>query len=225
MLGAYQGGSMFDVVTTYADRHFEEYAKECLASYTQNWTGIPIRAYRDWELEQDSHWLSAFKQRHRDLPCHNYRFDAIRFAHKVAAMDLGFNSRHTGVMIWMDADCKTLEPVTEEWLSELMGDSDIAYLPRPTKYLEGGFVMLRRNEKGAEFIQRLVSLYATDELFTLAEWHDSWAMQEVLKSMQLNRKSLSGPGGHPFVTGPLGTRMDHLKGNRKQKGYSPERSQ
>jgi hypothetical protein len=217
----------FDVVTTYADKHWESHARRCVESFQAHWKDIPLRAYTDADLEDSSDWLPEFKQRQQGRPTDNYRFDAVRFSHKVAAIEQAFRVGTADCLIWLDADCVTHADVDAEWLASLIGDGDFGYLKRANKYPECGFLILRRNERVAEFIQHLVWLYRTDELFELAEWHDSWAIEHVRSYMErvdgLRCVSLSGGfehTGHPFVNGPLGARLDHCKGNRKQAGRS-----
>jgi hypothetical protein len=217
----------FDVVTTYADRHYESHARRCVESFHEFWKDIPLREYRDHQLEDQSDWLYEFKQRHRQRPTGNYRFDAVRFAHKVAAIELAYRVGSADYLIWMDADCVTHAPVDAEWLSGLIGDSEFGYLKRDKKYPECGFLIIRRNERAADFLRNLIWLYRTDELFELAEWHDSFAIDHVRRYMEarghLDCVSLSGDAsgtGHPFVNGPLGARMDHCKGDRKRRGKS-----
>ena len=217
----------FDVVTTYADRHWESHAKRCVETFNQFWQDIPLRQYMDHQLEDQSDWLYEFKQRHRHRSTDNYRFDAVRFAHKVAAVELAFRTGTADVLVWMDADCVTHAPVDAEWLEGLLGDADFALLKRDKKYSETGFFLLRRNERGLEYLRNVVWLYRTDELFELAEWHDSWAWDHVRKWMERDRSittqslsGLAGGTGHPLVNGPLGTRLDHLKGDRKRSGRS-----
>ncbi|EWS58515.1 hypothetical protein Y694_03611 [Methylibium sp. T29-B] len=208
------------VVTTYAQRHWDVYAKRCVETFEQFWD-TPLAAYTDELLEDESSWLSDFKARHAHRPTDNYRFDAVRFAHKVAAIELAYELADD-ILIWMDADCVTHAPVTKEWLRSLIGDADFAYLKREGKYPECGFMMFR---KGAcdRFNAEIVDLYKTDKLFDLAEWHDSWAIEEVRKTAGLKCVSLSGDAertGHPLVNGPLGEKLDHLKGKRKDRGKS-----
>lgn len=178
-------------------------------------------------LENNSDWLAEFKIRHRHRSTDNYRFDAVRFAHKVAALELAYRLGWEDVLVWIDADCVTHQDVTAEWLSGLIGDADFAYLRRENKYPECGFMMFRRNKATSELIRRLVMLYRTDDLFALREWHDSWAIEQVRKGMELEGAlkctSLSGAyesTGHPFVNGPLGEKLDHCKGKRKALGKS-----
>lgn len=213
----------FDAVTTYAERHWQSHARRCVESFREHWRGIPLRTYTDEQLETESDWLSEFKLRHSHRQTHNYRFDAVRFAHKVAAIELAYRIGTADVLVWIDADCVTHAEVDAEWLSSLLGDADLGYLRRAHKYPECGFLLIRRNQAGAEFLRRVVRQYRTDALFGLDEWHDSWIFEHVRKSMPMVCASLSGDAentGHPLVNGPLGARLDHLKGKRKAAGKS-----
>jgi len=213
----------FDVVTTYAQRHWESHARRCVETFGQYWQGMVMRTYTDEMLEAQSSWLSEFKQRHRHRPTENYRMDAVRFAHKVAAIELAYLCGKGDVLVWLDADCVTHAPVTAEWLAGLLGDADFGYLRRAKKYPECGVMLIRRSEGGSRLVRELVSLYATDELFGLAEWHDSFAIDHVRASLGTRSASLSGDAeatGHPLVNGPLGACLDHLKGKRKGIGKS-----
>lgn len=213
----------FDVVTTFADRHWEEHARRCVETFDQFWEGMRLRFYRDAQLEAASDWLPEFKQRNRHRPTHNYRFDAVRFAHKIAAIEQAFRIGTADALVWLDADCVTHAPVTADWLAGLLGDSDFGYLRRVQKYPECGLMLIRRNAAGAELVRTLVELYRTDRLFDLAEWHDSWAIEHVRRELRIRCASLSGDAedtGHPLVNGPLGACLDHLKGKRKAEGRS-----
>lgn len=213
----------FDAVTTYAPRHWESHAKRCVETFNKHWSGIHLRQFTDEALEVSSEWLYEFKTRHAHRPTSNYRFDAVRFAHKVAAIELAYRLDSSDVLVWLDADCVTHADVDSEWLSGLLGDADFGYLKRANKYPECGVLLIRRCVAMREFITELVDLYRSDRLFKLAEWHDSWAIEHVRKSLAINSASLSGDAentGHPLVNGPLGSRLDHLKGKRKSVGKS-----
>ena len=77
------------------------------------------------------------------------------------------------------------------------------------------------------FIRDFVGMYNTDEIFKLAEWHDSYVWDQVRRRYQGNNKFCNlNPGsnkkgaGHPFIHSALGLYMDHAKGTRKQQGIS-----
>lgn len=213
----------FDAVTTYADRHWDQYAGRCLETFSQHWTEIDLHAFTDNQLEFQSDWLSAFKVRHARRPTTNYRFDAIRFAHKVAAIELQYKYGSADCLVWIDADCVTHAHVDAIWLSGLLGNADFGYLRRLKKYPECGFMLMRRCPSMDRFVSSLVDLYRTDNLFRLSEWHDSFAIEHVRHEAGIVCTSLSGKAentGHPLVNGPLGERLDHLKGKRKIVGRS-----
>jgi hypothetical protein len=210
----------FQAVTTFAERHWESHARRCVESFGEHWQGIRLLTYTDEQLEAYSDWLSQFKRRNAGREIANYRFDAVRFAHKVAALDLAYQSLRADVLVWIDADCVTHAPVDAAWLAGLLGDADFGYLRRANKYPECGFMLMRRGPAMDEMLGLLVDLYRTDALFGLLEWHDSWAIEHVRGGLgdKLRCASLSGEfehTGHPFVNGPLGARMDHCKGKRK----------
>jgi hypothetical protein len=220
-VGAFEGKKAHQVkaVTTFARHHWDSHAQRCVESFEKFWP-FKLTAYMDEDLEAQSSWLADFKARHAHRRTDNYRFDAVRFAHKIAAIELAAGS---DVLIWIDADCVTHAPVDEAWLLGLLGDADFGYLRRTNKYPECGFMMFRMNDRGREFIRRIVDQYRTDGLFEMAEWHDSWVIEEVRKGMGLKCASLSGDAehtGHPLINGPLGSRLDHLKGKRKEIGRS-----
>lgn len=217
----------FSAVTTFAPHHWESYAKRCVASFEFHWPkSVPLCSLVDEALMERSAWLGAFKQRHAQLPIDNYRKDAVRFAHKIAAIDIAFHSMRPefDALIWIDADCITHSTVDEEWLESLIGDADFGYLDRKSKYPECGFMIFRTTPQGRAFVHEIVSQYVEDLLFKLPEWHDSFVIEAVRKDqIDLRCASLSGNAsstGHPFVNGPLGSRMDHLKGKRKRVGRS-----
>jgi hypothetical protein len=213
----------FDAVTTYAPKHWESHARRCVESFEHHWAGMVLRQFTDQALELQSAWLAAFKERHAARPTHNYRFDAVRFAHKVAAIELAYKLGTADVLVWIDADSVTHAPVDAGWLAGLLGGGEFGYLRRARKYPECGFMLIRRCPAMDEFIGRLVEAYRSDGLFGMAEWHDSWVIEQVRQQMDLKCVSLSGEAegsGHPLVNGPLGSRLDHLKGQRKAVGKS-----
>lgn len=213
----------FDAVTSFADKHWDLYAKRCVSSFDEMWEDVPLYEFKDPFLYENSNWLLDFKNRNKHRPTHNYRFDAVRFAHKVAAIELAYEHGDADVLIWIDADCYTHAPVDNLWLQSLIGHSDLAILNRDKKYTETGFMMFRRCQDINALIAGMVSYYETDRIFQLKEWHDCWVLDTVRKSLEIDTASLSGDAsdtGHPLVNGPLGARLDHLKGKRKEVGKS-----
>lgn len=216
-------GLTFDAVTCFAEKHWDLYAKRCVSSFDEMWEDVPLMQMNDHFLEVNSNWLADFKQRNAHRPTNNYRLDAVRFAHKVAAIELAYEHGKADTLIWMDADCYTHSPVDTGWLHSMIDGADLAILNRTNKYTETGFMMFRRGMECNALISGMVAFYETDRIFELKEWHDCWVLDHVRSKLNINTASLSGDAagtGHPLVNGPLGERLDHLKGKRKQLGKS-----
>lgn len=222
---------------------WKKYGRRMVETWVMNWP-VPLAFYGEGFAPADEDfieympdlnsiaWLQEFKRKHPYKPkgAYNYRFDAARFAHKVAAVLEANESRSLDYLIWVDADTTTHTPVPVEFIYGLLpeGDEYIAWLDRKGKYPECGFFILNcRHPRHAEFIAALRSAYVTGSLFKMAEWHDSYVIQQLVEGMGLKTRSLSGKAGfntsHPFINGPLGAYMDHMKGPRKQAGRSSVR--
>ena len=79
-------------------------------------------------------------------------------------------------------------------------------------------------------MQAYEDTYTSGMVFKYGQWHDSFVFQQLVLVKARAGKipapvSLSGNTRmtHPFVTGPLGACMDHLKGPRKEEGRSNRR--
>lgn len=240
----------FHCVTTMNAAGWNETGRRMAASFVERWTpyakltvyaegfvpdveGIEVRALPEWVAE--------FKAKYGATPgyCgqHNgrydYRFDAVKFCHKVGAMTDFGEPLTDGVMIWLDADTFTHAKVTAEWLDGLFpARAYIAWLERRGSHPETGFVMFRASHPYHRlFLESLRNLYTSGDLFKIGEthdaaaiWHTAMAKSSVGKIPQPH--NLSGDATnwhHPFVSGPLGACLDHMKGPRKSEGSSRKR--
>lgn len=236
----------FHVVTTTNAEGWDQTGRRMAQSFVERWTDeAHLTVYAegfDVDVEGISArrlpiWLDAFKEKWGGDPKHtgfrrqlyDYRFDAVKFAHKVAALtDFGCGL-DDGVMIWLDADTFTHADVTPKWLDGLFpAPSYIAWLDRQNSHPECGFVMFRCSHKyHHQFMEAFRELYVSGSVLGLPETHDSFALQHLVGVKVWNRMieppvSLSGETRwhHPFVSGPLGACLDHMKGPRKFKGKS-----
>ncbi|WP_290497645.1 hypothetical protein [Hyphomonas sp. UBA4494] len=234
------GALKFLAVTTFNARGRQAYGERMMESvhrhwpdgagfrvYSEGWTNIDTR-FAVYDLLEASPWLAGFKARHKDRPTTNYRMDAVRFAHKVAAICHAARGR-TRYLIWIDGDTFTHSRMTLADLESLAPADDqwISWLDRKAMYPECGFMVFNcRHPRHMEMIDRLEAMYANDELFALPEWHDSYVIEQVVKQSGIGAKSLSGDArhtSHPLVNGPLGQWLDHMKGKRKAAGRSHKR--
>jgi hypothetical protein len=143
---------------------------------------------------------------------YDYRFDAVKFAHKVAALTDAALGLTDETLIWLDADTFTHADVDAAWLDGLFpGSGYLAWLDRNHTHPECGFVMFRCGHPyHRRFMERFRDLYINGEVFSLRETHDSYVLQHLVLAKVANAKieapvSLSGWArrtAHPFCNGP-----------------------
>jgi predicted O-methyltransferase YrrM len=237
----------FAVVTTCHSTGWQEYGRRMVQTFDRFWPAdVPLYLYAE-DFEPDHArpvvrrlptWLSDFKKRHVNNPRahgkidgnYDYRYDCVRFAHKVAALTDAASTLNAEVLIWADGDIVSHDTVDHAWLNSLFPLGPyIAWLDRFQHYPECGFYMLRCNHRAhVEIMSRLQRLYETDAVFDVAETHDSYVLQQLILEAERERLlttwSLSTDAHrhkHPLINGPLGARLDHLKGPRKAIHRSP----
>lgn len=234
----------FQAVTTFNEAGWYAYGQRCVSSFLEFWPiRMPFHLYGEGCFCNSPYvknrdlpaWLWAFKARHANDPPANgrprgdydYRWDAVKFAHKTAAVIDAATHTGSAVLIWLDGDVITHAPVTLEFLESLLPpDAAIAWLDRERLHPETGFYMLDLRHPGiAPMLAEWRRLYETDEVFKLREWHDAFVLNHLVESAGLPTASLSGEAvgtSHPLARGPLAAYFDHLKGNRKTLAHSPE---
>jgi hypothetical protein len=195
-------------------------------------------------LEDSCPSLVAFKERHRDNPrAHGaerrriepgpggkpigigFRWNAVRYAHKVYTVTHAGRMLSEDVMFWMDADTVSFERVPTSFLDGLLpNDTYVCFLGRP-HFTEAGFVGYNlRHEQNEAFMARYQEYYDRDLLFSEAEWHDCFIFDLVRREFEarglIKSRDLSPPNlttDHAFINSVLGNYMDHLKGKQRKK--------
>jgi hypothetical protein len=236
------------VITTCHEAGWQQYGRRMVETFDQFWPAdVPLYFYAE-DFEPDHSrpvirrlpaWLTEFKARHAENPrahgliagTYHTRQDCVRFAHKVAAVTDAALNLQAEILIWADADIVTHTPVNTDWLTSLFPQGPyIAWLDRTSRFFhpEGGFYMLRCDHPvHRELMTRWQQLYETDAVFELTDTDDCFSLQHVILAAEreglIATHSLSGKArdhGHPLINGPLGARLDHLKGPRKELGRS-----
>ena len=214
------------------------YAEDCIVEET-----APNLVVRDIATV---HELTAFKTTWRNVPKANgdvrndplrskrkdagkgFKWDAVRFSHKVYSIFHCAKNTKTDWLIWMDADTVCHSPITMADIDRLCpGHYDLCFLGRKGKYTECGLYAINLNHPIMEqFLWDFQRMYddAENGIFRLVEWHDSFVFDVVRQNHQLNELDWSGHlitgEGHPLINSEWGSYLDHLKGNRKTLGHS-----
>lgn len=166
---------------------------------------------------------AALLERHKDVkPVKDYRFDYKRFSYKIFSLyDAVAVAKEEGIdyLVWMDADIVITQDITNadllKWMPE--GKQAISYLGRKDwDHSECGFMGFNLNNSNAvAAIDRIFKMYCTDEVLTLAQWHDSFVFDTIWKDMDKKNLSEGIEGRDVFEKSLLGSHMIHNKGKRK----------
>jgi hypothetical protein len=197
------------------------------------------------DLLAESTELVAFKNRWKEIPKANgdvtddpirnkrkdagkgFKWDAVRFSHKVYSIFHCSKICDSDILIWMDADMVCHSLLSWEKLESMCSKADLCFLGRIGKYTECGLYSMNLHSNGIQqFLEKFQYYYDNAEqgIFTLEEWHDSYVFDAVRKTMKLSEHNwaagiISGEG-HPLINCEWGAYLDHLKGDRKQLGRS-----
>jgi len=215
------------------------YAENCAVTET-----APNLTVRDISVCTD---LVAFKQRWQGVPKANgdvsqdpvrslrrdagkgFKWDAVRFAHKVYSIFHCAQNTNADILIWMDGDTVCHSRVTIADLQRLCPeDSELGFLGRRGKFSECGLYSMNLGATNIrQFLTEFQRMYddAEQGIFTLDEWHDSFVFDAVRHKISPIQIDWSGHlitgEGHPLINSAWGAYLDHLKGKRKNTGRSP----
>jgi hypothetical protein len=215
------------------------YAEDC--TITQSADNLHV-----FNLAEASPELVAFKERWKNVPKANgdvskdpirskrrdagkgFKWDAIRFSHKVYSIFHAAKNTDSDYLIWMDADNVCHSPITVEEIEKLIpGPDDLYFLGRKGKFSECGLYAVNlKSSRGKYFLEVFQKFYDDAEhgIFTLDEWHDSFVFDAVRRRCKLKETNWSDGlikgEGHPLINSAWGAYLDHLKGARKQLGKS-----
>ena len=161
-----------------------------------------------------------------------FKFEAVRFAHKYYACEDAMKQLQTRYLIWIDEDVVARKSVPEEFFKHIINDGLYwSRIGRGTDYPECGFMVWdSEHEVHQNYWKMMEAMYDGGALFKLSEWHDSyvWWTVEAISEAGIGRSIGYNLGddqpGHAFVRGILGEYFDHLKGDRKLIGFSPEKA-
>jgi hypothetical protein len=249
----------YTVCTTFNAAGYENYGQRMITTFLKNWPIDLIVYAEDCAVQESSprltvHNLSQvspelvrFKSQWHNVPKANgdvsadpvrsrrrdagkgFKWDAVRFAHKVYSIFHCAKNTNTDWLIWMDADTVCHSPIAQEDLERLCpATTDLCFLGRRGKFSECGlYAMNLQSQRTRDFLTQFQRYYddAEQGIFTLAEWHDSFVFDAVRKHhplVELDWSSHLITGeGHPLINSHWGAYLDHLKGKRKTTGRSP----
>jgi hypothetical protein len=158
----------------------------------------------------------------------SFKWNAVRFSHKVYAIFHAAKTCDTEWLIWMDADMVCHSSINQLQLDQFFPNTaDLCYAGRANKFSECGlYGMHLTSLVTQQFLTEFQHMYDHAEagIFTLKEWHDSFVFDEVRQRFSLHELNWSNGlitgEGHPLINCEWGAYIDHLKGSRKDQGRS-----
>lgn len=230
-------------LTTFAPQAWDIYGKRFVESFVGHWP-IPLHVFHQNERPDFDHWQVTWHNLHDDPDYRSfiadfenddyangwrddridYRFQAVKFCHKVFAQTSPMfrEERRDGFRaldqwIWIDADVETHHPIDELfWAGACPAGVVASYLGRKDwHHSECGF-MCYNLPQADTFLTEFRRLYVDRRLFTLREWHDSFAWDHVRHEVGGRFHNLSDgvSGLHVWPRTILGRYMEHRKGPR-----------
>ena len=190
-----------------------------LVTFKEKWKGVP-KANGDVSAD-------PIRSKRKDSG-KGFKWDAVRFAHKVYSICHCAKNTDADILIWMDADTICHSPITMQDLQRMIpAEKDLCFLGRKGKFTECGLYSMNLRTKATQvFLQKFQWMYddAENGIFKQDEWHDSFIFDVVRKHTVLNELDWSGHlikgEGHPLINSEWGAWLDHLKGGRKDLGKS-----
>lgn len=190
-----------------------------LATFKEKWKGVPKA---NGDVSKD-----PVRSKRKDAG-KGFKWDAVRFAHKVYSIFHCARNTDADILLWMDADTVCHSPITMQHIQRLCpADKDLCFLGRKGKFSECGlYAMNLKSPATQKFLEKFQWVYDNAEqgIFTMAEWHDSFVFDEVRKMVKTNELDWSSHlvvgEGHPLINSEWGAWLDHLKGVRKKEGRS-----
>jgi hypothetical protein len=215
------------------------YAENC--QVTQSAENLTV-----FDLHQVSEKLMCFKNKWRNEPKANgdirnvprlsnrkdshkpFKWDAVRFSHKVYSIFHCATVCNTYLLLWMDADMICHSSISHQQIDNMCNpDADLCFLGRKGKFSECGLYSMNLTSSATQlFLEKFQWMYdhAEDGIFLQQEWHDSFIFDVVRTQIQLKEVDWSSHlitgEGHPLINSIWGAYLDHLKGKRKEYGKS-----
>lgn len=177
----------------------------------------------------------SWKDKERALG-YSWRYDAMKWAPQLCAPAVALPYCEDGdTLVWLDADVEAFRDVPEgffdeclirRWLDGTTNQWDLAYLGRVDgKWSEIGYWSVHVTPETREFVEALGAAYGTGAFYDMGQWHSAYVFDRVREEhAALRQHNLTPTGrGHVWFQSVLGTYLDHMKGDRKNRGGSDER--
>lgn len=232
------------VITSMSLDGFRAYGQRAIETFTAN-SSRPMVVYADHpvacaparlRLTSDispwvamrAHWKAAPPQPPHDAAKpKNYIWDVQRFAVKPFVWYDAASRMGDGLLVWIDADTVTTQPLRPYLFEDCLRDSAVAYLGRGTMHPETGFVAFRLPD-AMPLLFWMREMVLTGGYRALKDgWTDCHLLKAGLAALPIKARDLTGHLHHGWTSridamalSPLGPYLTHLKGGKKRQAVA-----
>jgi hypothetical protein len=223
------------IISTFSDAGYYDYAKHFVESCIKNIKNISVVIYKDnVDLQDTAHVkflnlestcpdLVEFKKRNSNKTFKDFRFDGVRFSHKVYATIHAAQETDLDYLIWLDADTEIYDTVDPTYFLKFLPKGKfVGYVGRDTASETGFLIFDMRHPEANNFFDRYEWYYNSDEIYNLPEFHDGFIFDVIRKEFESSGRFVShnvSPVGATknHFNAAFDGYMLHFKGGRKEK--------
>lgn len=149
---------------------------------------------------------------------YSWSHDAVKwFPQGLIPADAARDIRGEAVLCWLDADVITTRAITPDWLNDIIGGANGAYLGRVDSHSEIGFWAVRL-PRGLEMVETFSRIYTSGGFQKEAQSHSAFIWDLARERSGLRLRDLSPNGsGHVFRVSALAKFLEHRKGALKSR--------
>jgi len=94
-------------------------------------------------------------------------------------------------VVWIDADCTFKKKITLDVLDNIFEDNDFIYMKGPKRLaIESGILGIRYSETGMNFINEIMKLYMSGEIFNLIRWDDGYIFTKMINQFHIKSRDI-----------------------------------
>ena len=235
------------LITTYNKKLYDEYAHQLVDTFIQTNQLLPLYVFTEDDtakfpkrngvtyinlFEEEPESL-RFKERNKGKPVGVFFEDAVRFSYKVFAQSAA--RKYGDKVYYVDSDCKFISQIPWQWYKDCLPDETfLSFYNRHGQYTETGFVAFNHTrEVSDEFMTEYKRWYLEDSVYNIEIkgknfWTDCHTLdrtRQMFKERENYTEKSLGDGRHGHIMARdrfIRPYLDHRKGARKYKQWSPE---
>ncbi|MDA7600351.1 hypothetical protein N8763_02090 [Gammaproteobacteria bacterium] len=237
------------VVTSFSFEGYKEYGQKFLESFKRfnpdfelyliiddpklKFLNSEYKVLENYFFNEIQNFLTIYNDRFSKT---DFRFAPHRFIYKptaIVTLNNFLSSEDADYITWIDGDTVFKQSGLKEALVKIKPKkhqiASVFERFQDLHYIESGLMIFNRNHSlCSSFINESKDIFISGRIFKFMEWQDALVWSYLMyalppNSFRLLCKEFNIKGSHPISKfSLLKNKLDHLKGNNKKLGFSPE---